>query len=59
MLAKRIATKQKHSISFEIAYNAFFDPFLTSLEDEIIDGELRHTAIGMINARIYWARATG
>ena len=37
----------KHGISFEMACNAFFDPFLAALDDEIVDGEVRYTAVGM------------
>jgi uncharacterized DUF497 family protein len=37
----------KHGVSFEMACDAFFDPFLTSLDDEMVDGEIRHTAVGM------------
>lgn len=44
---KAIRNESKHGISFETACNAFFDPFLTAQDDEIISGEVRHTVIGM------------
>jgi len=33
-----------------LACEAFFDPFVCYLDDEIIDGELRETIIGMTTA---------
>ncbi len=44
---KAVTNLVKHGISFEAACEAFFDPFLTPLEDDMVDGEVRHTAIGM------------
>jgi len=38
---------RKHSITFEWACEAFFDPFLCYLDDEVIDGELRETIVGL------------
>jgi len=38
---------RQHEISFELACEAFFDPFVCYLEDEEIDGELRETIIGL------------
>lgn len=46
---KAAANFRKHNVSFELACEAFFDPFVCYLEDEIIDGELRETIIGMTN----------
>ena len=37
----------KHTISFEVACEAFFDPFVSYLGDEEVDGELRETIIGL------------
>ncbi|HIP70773.1 MAG TPA: BrnT family toxin, partial [Anaerolineae bacterium] len=37
----------KHGISFEAACGAFFGPFLVPLADDIVDGEVRHAAVGM------------
>ena len=49
-MGKAIKNQTKHGVSFEIACDAFFDPFLASLDDEMIDGEVRHTAVGMTTA---------
>jgi len=38
---------RKHEIPLEEGCEVFFDPFLHYLEDEIVDGELRETIIGM------------
>jgi len=42
---------RKHDISFELACEAFFDPFVCYLDDEIIDDELRETVIGLTTTR--------
>ncbi len=38
---------RKHDISFELACEAFFDPFVCYLDDEIIDDELRESVVGL------------
>jgi len=37
----------KHGVSFELACESFFDPFLQRLDDEVIDEELRESIIGL------------
>jgi uncharacterized DUF497 family protein len=44
---KAATNLRKHSITFELACEAFFDPFVCYLDDETIDGELRETIIGL------------
>ena len=44
---KAAANLRKHNISFELACEAFFDPFVLYIEDEILDGELRETIVGL------------
>lgn len=44
---KAIANSRKHGISFELACEAFFDPFVFYLDEEIIQEEIRETIIGM------------
>ncbi len=44
---KATANNRKHSITFELACEAFFDPFVCYLDDETVDGELRETIIGL------------
>ena len=38
---------RKHEVSFELACEAFFDPFVCYLDEEVVDGELRETVIGL------------
>lgn len=38
---------RKHGISFELATEAFFDPFVSYQNGEVIDGELRETIAGL------------
>lgn len=44
---KAAANLRKHSITFELACEAFFDPFLYYLDDEVVESELRETFIGL------------
>ena len=41
------ANLRKHGSTFELACEAFFDPFVCFLNDEMIDGELRETIMGL------------
>ncbi len=43
---KAAVNLRKHSVSFELACEAFFDPFVCYLSDEMIDSELRESIIG-------------
>lgn len=38
---------RKHNTSFETACEAFFDPFVLWLNEEVVEGEVRETIIGM------------
>jgi len=44
---KASANLHKHGVSFELACESFFDPFLVRLDDEVIDDELREKILGM------------
>jgi uncharacterized protein len=44
---KAATNLHKHGISFELACEAFFDPFLHNLDEQIVDNEQRDTIIGM------------
>jgi hypothetical protein len=44
---KAAANLTKHGVSFELACESFFDPFLQRLDDEVIDEELRESIIGL------------
>jgi uncharacterized protein len=44
---KAAANLRKHGITFELACEAFFDPFVCYFDDEAIDGELREAIIGL------------
>ena len=45
--SKASANVRKHSISFETACEAFFDPFVCTGDEQVIDGEVRETIIGL------------
>jgi uncharacterized DUF497 family protein len=38
---------RKHGVIFELACEAFFDPFIFYLQDETVNGDRRETIIGM------------
>jgi hypothetical protein len=44
---KAVANLRKHNVTFEAACEAFFDPFVCYVRDEVVDGELRETIIGL------------
>ena len=44
---KAVANLRKYGVTFELACEAFFDPFVSYLDAETIDGELRETIIGL------------
>jgi uncharacterized DUF497 family protein len=44
---KASANFRKHNIAFELACEAFFDPFVCYLEDEVVEGEPREAVIGL------------
>ena len=44
---KAIANFRKHKIKFELACEAFFDPFVCYLDEEIVGSELRERLVGL------------
>ena len=38
---------RKHNVTFELACEAFFDPFVCYLDDEIVGSELRERIVGL------------
>lgn len=44
---KAAVNLRKHGVTFELACEAFFDPFVCYLDDDVVDGELRETIIGL------------
>jgi len=44
---KATTNLRKHGITFELACETFFDPFVHYLEDEVVDGELRESILGL------------
>ena len=46
--AKKAATNfRKHKVRFELACEAFFDPFICYLDEEIVGSELRERLVGL------------
>ncbi len=44
---KAVANFRKHKIKFELACEAFFDPFVCYLDEEIVGSELRERIVGL------------
>ena len=42
---------EKHGVSFEMACDVFFDPFVVTLEQQDTEGEVRSVIVGMTT---YW-----
>jgi uncharacterized DUF497 family protein len=46
--SRKAATNfRKHKVRFELAAEAFFDPFVNYIDEEIVRGELREQVIGL------------
>jgi uncharacterized DUF497 family protein len=46
--SKKAATNfRKHKVRFEIACDAFFDPFVCYLDEQIVGSELRERIVGL------------
>jgi uncharacterized protein len=44
---KATANRRKHKVTFELACESFFDPFVCYLDDEIVGTELRERIVGL------------
>ena len=44
---KAAANFRKHKVRFELACEAFFDPFVCYLDEEIVGSELRERLVGL------------
>ena len=44
---KATANLRKHKVTFELACESFFDPFICYLDDEIVGSELRERVVGL------------
>jgi uncharacterized protein len=46
-IQKAATNLRKHKVSFELACESFFDPFICYLDDEIVGSELRERVVGL------------
>ncbi len=44
---KAATNLRKHKVTFELACESFFDPFICYLDDEIVGSELRERIVGL------------
>lgn len=47
-IEKALLNSRKHGVVFEDACEAFFDPFVMVVHTETVEGEQRHSAIGLL-----------
>jgi len=47
---KAAVNLRKHNVTFELACESFFDPFVCYLDDEIVGTELRERIVGLTTA---------
>ena len=50
--AKEETNRSKHGVDFRAAAKVFLDPYVIEFEDRDNTGELRFTAIGMVEGRM-------
>jgi hypothetical protein len=56
--AKELANRTKHGIDFQTAARVFLDPYLIEFDDRDAEGELRFSAIGMVDGRVLFVNYT-
>ena len=44
---KAVTNFRKHKVKFELACEAFFDPFVCYLDEQIVGGEFRERLVGL------------
>lgn len=49
---KAASNLKKHGITFEMAMQVFFDPFVVRHQDRVVDGEERWQSIGLVEGYI-------
>jgi uncharacterized protein len=55
--AKNLSNRRKHGVSFEQACAVFLDPLYVSVQNRIVDGELRWLTLGSVENLILLAVA--
>jgi uncharacterized DUF497 family protein len=50
--AKEQANREKHGIDFRTAAKVFLDPYVIEFDDRDATGELRFSAIGLVDGRM-------
>jgi uncharacterized protein len=56
--AKELANRTKHGVDFRTAARVFLDPYLIEFDDRDAKGELRFSAIGMVDGRVLFVSYT-
>jgi uncharacterized DUF497 family protein len=49
---KAVVNLRKHKVAFRLACEAFFDPFVCYLDEEIVGSELRERIVGSTTTRV-------
>jgi uncharacterized DUF497 family protein len=55
---KELANRTKHGVDFQTAARVFLDPYLIEFDDRDATGELRFSAIGLVEGRMLFVTYT-
>ena len=50
--AKNRSNQRKHRVSFELASQVFLDPLSVSVQDRVVDGEVRWQSFGVVEGML-------
>jgi uncharacterized DUF497 family protein len=56
--AKERANQRKHGVDFQTAARVFLDPYVIEFDDVAADGEMRFSAIGLVDGRMLFVSYT-
>jgi uncharacterized protein len=56
--AKEQANRKKHGVDFRMAAKVFLDPYVIEFDDRDAGGELRFSAIGLVDGRMLFVSYT-
>ncbi|MFZ5757935.1 MAG: BrnT family toxin [Pseudomonadota bacterium] len=49
---KNQSNQQKHGVSFELAMHVFEDPLRKTVQDRVVDGEMRYQTLGVVGGAL-------
>ncbi|MFZ5698386.1 MAG: BrnT family toxin [Pseudomonadota bacterium] len=49
---KNQSNQQKHDVSFELAMHVFKDPLCKTVQERVVDGEVRYQTLGVVGGEL-------